>query len=173
MCLVHGKTYQKLAQKGIRSVSFELGACLHLGMTGIHYVMSVNCFWISRCLDSQLARFQVFHTPTATADELSDPNLRPLPAQPGVKYIARSRCCILRAWPPRAAPGSPIFGHRRHFGGIWLFLTIIGTGVWLVKHNGFETSSRTVYAKLTNSFCQMNFDQKKTKWFCITKRLKC
>ena len=36
--------------------------------------------------------FPDFHTPTAPAppDELSDPNLTPLPTHPGIKYVARA-----------------------------------------------------------------------------------
>ena len=56
-------------------------------------------FWISRSPDlqiprspnSQISRFPDFQTPPP--DELSDPNLTPLPTHPGNKYVARSPCC--------------------------------------------------------------------------------
>ena len=38
-----------------------------------------------------------------------------------------------------------VIGHRRHFGGIWLFGIIIGAFFRLVKHTGFEKSSQVVY----------------------------
>ena len=58
------------------------------------------------------------------------------------------------------------------FGSIWLFWIIIGDIFWLVKHSGFEKSSRTVYAKLINSSGHLNFDQKNTM-VLYTKRFKC
>ena len=53
----------------------------------------------SKLPDFQVSRFQDFPTPTAaiaaTIDNLSDPNLTPLPipTHPGIKYVARSPCC--------------------------------------------------------------------------------
>ena len=58
-------------------------------------------------------------------------------------------------------------------GGICLFLPIIDAKICLVNHCGFEKHSRIVYAKLTNSFYQLIFDQKKTQWFCIKNMFKC
>ena len=63
-------------------------------------------FWISRSPEfqiprfpgSQISRFPDFQTPQAAApapDELSDPNLTPLPTHSGIKYVARSPCCDL------------------------------------------------------------------------------
>ena len=57
-------------------------------------------FWISRSPDlqiprspnSQISRFPDFQTPPP--DELSDPNLTPLPTHPGIKYIARALAAI-------------------------------------------------------------------------------
>ena len=49
----------------------------------------------SKFPDSQIPRFPDFQTPPAPADELSDPNLTPLPTHPGIKYVARSPCCDL------------------------------------------------------------------------------
>ena len=50
---------------------------------------------ISKFPDFQVPRFPNFQTPLAAAapDELSDPNLTPLPTHPGIKHIARSPCC--------------------------------------------------------------------------------
>ena len=47
---------------------------------------------ISKFPDFQISRFPDFQTPptAAVADELSDPNLTPLPTQPGTKYVARA-----------------------------------------------------------------------------------
>ena len=52
-------------------------------------------FQVRRSPNSQISRFPDFQTPPAAAapDELSDPNLTPLPTHPGVKYVARSPCC--------------------------------------------------------------------------------
>ena len=49
----------------------------------------------------QFPRFLDFWvTATATMDELSDPNLTPLPTHPGIKYVARSPCCdIMMVFP--------------------------------------------------------------------------
>ena len=67
-------------------------------------------FWISRSPDLQIPKipdFQVpdFQTPPpapAPDDELSDPNLTPLPTHPGIKYVARALAatCI----PPGGVP---------------------------------------------------------------------
>ena len=63
-------------------------------------------FWISRPPDlqisgfpgpqiSQISRFPDFQTPPPPApDELSDPNLTPLPTHPGIKYVARALAAI-------------------------------------------------------------------------------
>ena len=40
------------------------------------------------------ARLDV-ETPALPLDEVSDPNLTPLPLHPGIKYVARSPCCDL------------------------------------------------------------------------------
>ena len=50
---------------------------------------------ISKFPKSQISRFQDFQTPptptpTTTTEELSDPNLTPLPTHPGIKYVARA-----------------------------------------------------------------------------------
>ena len=47
---------------------------------------------ISKFPKSQISRFPDFQTPptAAVADELSDPNLTPLPTHPGTKYVARA-----------------------------------------------------------------------------------
>ena len=58
-------------------------------------------FWIveSKCSGfrgPQISKIPDFQTPAAPApDELSDPNLTPLPTHPGIKlkYVARSPCC--------------------------------------------------------------------------------
>ena len=48
-------------------------------------------FQIARFPDSQISRFPDFQTPPAAPpDELSDPNLTPLPTHPGIKYVART-----------------------------------------------------------------------------------
>ena len=58
-------------------------------------------FWISRSPglqiprspNSQISRFPDFQTPPPpppAPDELSDPNLTPLPTHPGIKYVARA-----------------------------------------------------------------------------------
>ena len=62
-------------------------------------------FWISRSPDlqiprspnSQISRFPDFQPapPPAPPDELSDPNLTPLPTHPGIKYVARALAAIL------------------------------------------------------------------------------
>ena len=55
----------------------------------------------------------------------------------------------------------PEVAHRSHLGGIWLFWIISS---W-VKHNGFEGSSRSVYAKSINGSIHLNFDQSNTMVF--------
>ena len=72
-------------------------------------------FWISRSPDlqiprspnSQISRFPDFQTPPP-ADELSDPNLTPLPTHPGIKYVARSPCCDIQSnctgWQQKGLP---------------------------------------------------------------------
>ena len=47
---------------------------------------------ISKFPKSQISRFPDFQTPptAAVAEELSDPNLTPLPTHPGIKYVARA-----------------------------------------------------------------------------------
>ena len=49
---------------------------------------------VPRYPNSQICRFPDFQTPPAPAppdpDELSDPNLTPLPTHPGMEYIARA-----------------------------------------------------------------------------------
>ena len=52
-------------------------------------------FQVPRSPNSQISRFPDFQTPPAAPppDEFSDPNLTPLPAHPGIKYVARSPCC--------------------------------------------------------------------------------
>ena len=47
---------------------------------------------ISKFPKSQISRFPDFQTPpaVAAAEELSDPNLTPLPTHPGIKYVARA-----------------------------------------------------------------------------------
>ena len=55
---------------------------------------------ISKFPGPQISKFPVskfpdFQTPPPAPppDELSDPNLTPLPTHPGIKYVARSPCC--------------------------------------------------------------------------------
>ena len=80
----------------------------------IFWIFRTPHFWISRFPDlqiprfpgpqiskfpnSQISRFPDFQTPPAAPapalpDELSDPNLTPLPTHPGIKYVAGSPCC--------------------------------------------------------------------------------
>ena len=52
-------------------------------------------FQVPRSSNSQISRFPDFQTPPAPApDELSDPNLTPLPTHPGIKYVARALAVI-------------------------------------------------------------------------------
>ena len=65
-------------------------------------------FRISR---SQIPRFPDFQTPLALAppDELSDPNLTPLPTHPWIKCVAKNPCFTSSKWKaPRA--GSALHG---------------------------------------------------------------
>ena len=48
-------------------------------------------FQVPRSPNSQISRSPDFQTPPP--DELSDPNLTPLPMHPGIKCVARSPCC--------------------------------------------------------------------------------
>ena len=52
-------------------------------------------FQVPRSPNSQISRFPDFQTlpPAPAPNELSDPNLTPLPTHPGIKYFARSPCC--------------------------------------------------------------------------------
>ena len=50
-------------------------------------------FQVPKSPNSQISRFPDFQTPPAPPDELSDPNLTPLPTHPGIKYVAGSPCC--------------------------------------------------------------------------------
>ena len=51
-------------------------------------------FQVPRSPNSLISRFPDFQTPPpADPDELSDPNLTPLPTHPGIKYVARNPCC--------------------------------------------------------------------------------
>ena len=51
-------------------------------------------FQVPRSPNSQIPKFPDFQTPPpAPPDELSDPNLAPLPTHPGIKYVAGSPCC--------------------------------------------------------------------------------
>ena len=52
-------------------------------------------FQVPRSPNSQIFRFPDFQTPppAPAPDELSDPNLTPLPTHPGIKYVTRSPCC--------------------------------------------------------------------------------
>ena len=50
-------------------------------------------FQVPRSPNSQISRSPDFQTPPAPPDEFSDPNLTPLPMNPGIKYVARSPCC--------------------------------------------------------------------------------
>ena len=52
----------------------------------------VKDFRILDLLEPLRQRFPDFQTPPTT-EELSDPNLTPLPTHPGIKYVARSPCC--------------------------------------------------------------------------------
>ena len=65
-------------------------------------------FWISRFPDLQIpkfldfSRFPDFQTPPPP-DEISDPNLTPLPTHPGIKYVARALAathCIQQGFMP-------------------------------------------------------------------------
>ena len=49
-------------------------------------------FQVPRSPNSQISRFTDFQTPPAPTDpdELSDPNLTPIPTHPKIKYVARS-----------------------------------------------------------------------------------
>ena len=47
-------------------------------------------FQVPRSQKSQISRFPDFQTPPTTTEELSDPNLTPLPTHPGIKYVARA-----------------------------------------------------------------------------------
>ena len=49
-------------------------------------------FQVPRSPKSKISRFPDFQTPPAP-DELSDPNLTPLPTHPGIKYVTRRPCC--------------------------------------------------------------------------------
>ena len=54
-------------------------------------------FQVPRSLNSQISRFTDFQTPPVPLppDELSDPNLTPLPTHPGIKYVARALAVTL------------------------------------------------------------------------------
>ena len=54
-------------------------------------------FQAPRSPNSQISRFPDFQTPAPAPDELSDPNLTPLPKHPGIKYVARALAAINRA----------------------------------------------------------------------------
>ena len=58
-------------------------------------------FQIPTFTDFQIPRLPDFQTPPAALppDELSDPNLTPLPTHPRIKYVARSREPLLRLSP--------------------------------------------------------------------------
>ena len=70
----------------------------------IFLILWTPIFWISRSPDLQISRFpgpQISKSPefqvprfpdfqVPPPDELSDPNLTPLPTHPGIKYIARA-----------------------------------------------------------------------------------
>ena len=45
-------------------------------------------FQVPRSPNSQISRSPDFQTPPASPDELSDPNLTPLPTHPWIKYVA-------------------------------------------------------------------------------------
>ena len=82
-----------------------------LGRTDLNFEIFLFCFcwtptfWISRSPDfqiprfpgpqifkfpnSQISRFPDFQTPPPP-EELSDPNLTPLPTHPGIKYVERA-----------------------------------------------------------------------------------
>ena len=51
-------------------------------------------FKVSRSPNSQISRFPDFQTTPPDPDELSDPNLTPLPTHPGIKYVARTLAAI-------------------------------------------------------------------------------
>ena len=87
-------------------------------------------FQVPRSPNSQISRFPDFQTrPPALAppdpDELSDPNLTPLPTHPGIKYVARSPCCdqMRRQWDPRyCLPQKALRKYfiPRYVGGAWI-----------------------------------------------------
>ena len=49
---------------------------------------------VPRSPNSQISRLPDFQTPLAPPDELSDPNLTPLPTHPGIKYVERALAAI-------------------------------------------------------------------------------
>ena len=55
-------------------------------------------FQIPRCPGSEISRFPDLQTPPLEPepDELSDPNLNPLPTHPGIKYVAGSQKPLLQ-----------------------------------------------------------------------------
>ena len=74
------------------------------GRTDLDFETRSPNFSISRSPDLQIPRFpgpQISTFPDAAGaataaplpDELSDPNLTPLPMHPGIKYVARRPCC--------------------------------------------------------------------------------
>ena len=92
----------EIAPNGARRICFLLIQTLP--------TFGAECIWVSRFFfldfldptfldvqvprspNSQISRFPDFQTPPAP-DELSDPNLTPLPTHSGIKYVARSPCC--------------------------------------------------------------------------------
>ena len=70
-----------------------------LGRTDLDFETFYFLFFGSQnsgCSGPQISKFKDFQTPPAAPapDELSDPNLNPLPTHPGIKYVARALAAI-------------------------------------------------------------------------------
>ena len=79
-----------------RCLNSKMYCCL--GSTLVSFIFFCFGSKISGFPGPQISKFPDFQTPPTPApapDELSDPNLTPLPTQPGIKYVARSPCCDL------------------------------------------------------------------------------
>ena len=96
----------EMAQNGARRICFLLIQTLPTFLaTQIlivimfsFWILWIPNFWISKSPYLQISKFPDFQTPPAPANELSHPNLTPLPTHPGIKCVARSLCCDQDVW---------------------------------------------------------------------------
>ena len=103
VCLFFTTKMHKIAPNGARMIVSLLIQTLPTFWAERIWILRF-CFWfvgptfldlqVARVQHFQISRFPDFQTPPPLAlDELSDPNLTPLPTHPGIKYVARSPCC--------------------------------------------------------------------------------